>query len=76
VWSPARGYFVILLLPVLFLALVFLWPLFTVVTRSFGEGGAFFVHFLTVFERSSYLKVLGYTFQVAATVTALCLLIA
>jgi putative spermidine/putrescine transport system permease protein len=76
VWSPARGYFVILLLPVLFLLLFFLWPLFTVVIRSFGEGSALFVHFLTVFERSSYLKVLAYTFQVAATVTVLCLLIA
>ncbi len=76
VWSPARGYFVILSLPVLFLLLFFLWPLFTVVTRSFGVDEPFFVHFLTVFERSSYIRVLGYTFQVAATVTVLCLLIA
>jgi putative spermidine/putrescine transport system permease protein/mannopine transport system permease protein len=76
VWSPARGYFIILLLPVLFLLLFFLWPLVTVIGRSFGEDGTTVVHFLTVFERSSYLKVLGYTFQVAATVTVLCLLIA
>jgi len=76
VWSTARGYFVILLLPVLFLALFFLWPLFTVVVRSIDWDGDLFVYFETVFERSSYLKVLGYTFQVAATVTLLCLLIA
>lgn len=76
VWSPARGYFVILSLPVLFLLLFFLWPLFTVVTRSFGIDEPLFAHFMTVFERSSYIKVLGYTFQVAATVTILCLLIA
>ncbi len=76
VWSPARGYFVILSLPVLFLLLFFLWPLFTVVTRSFGIDEPLFFHFMTVFERSSYIKVLGYTFQVAATVTILCLLIA
>jgi len=76
VWSPARGYFLILLAPVLFLLLFFLWPLMTVVVRSFGSDGDLFVYFLTVFERSSYLKVLGYTFQVAASVTLLCLLIA
>ena len=76
VWSLARGYFVILSLPVLFLLLFFLWPLFTVVTRSFGVDEPLFAHFLTVFDRSSYIKVLGYTFQVAATVTVLCLLIA
>ncbi|MEM7122335.1 MAG: ABC transporter permease [Pseudomonadota bacterium] len=75
-WSLARGYFVILSLPVLFLLLFFLWPLFTVVTRSFGVDEPLFAHFLTVFDRSSYIKVLGYTFQVAATVTVLCLLIA
>lgn len=75
-WSPARGYFVILLLPTLFLCVFFLWPMAAVVARSFDAEGSFFAHYLTVFGRSSYIKVLLYTLQVATTVTLLCLLIA
>ncbi len=76
IWSPARGYFVILSLPVLFLAVFFIWPLAGVVLRSFEGGDGIFFQYLTVFERSSYIQVLGYTLQVATTVTVLCLLIA
>lgn len=75
-WSPARGYFVILLAPTLFLAVFFLWPMAAVVGRSFGSEGSIFEFYQTVFERSSYIKVLLYTLQVATTVTSLCLLIA
>jgi len=75
-WSPARGYFVILLLPTLFLAVFFLWPMAAVIARSFGGEGSVFAQYLTVFERSSYIKVLLYTLQVATTVTLLCLVIA
>jgi ABC-type spermidine/putrescine transport system permease subunit I len=76
IWSPARGYFVILSLPVIFLAVFFIWPLAGVILRSFGGDEGIFFQYLTVFERDSYLKVLGYTLQVATTVTVLCLLIA
>lgn len=75
-WSPARGYFVILLLPTLFLAVFFVWPMAAVIARSFGGEGSVFAQYLTVFERSSYIKVLLYTLQVATTVTLLCLVIA
>lgn len=75
-WSPARGYFVILLCPVLFLALFFVWPMVTVVARSFAGDGPLFAHYVTIFERASYIKVLAYTLEVATTVTVLCLLIA
>lgn len=76
IWSPARGYFVILSLPVLFLVVFFVWPMAGVVLRSFEGGEGLFSQYLTVFERSSYIKVLLYTLQVATTVTVLCLLIA
>lgn len=76
IWSPARGYFVILSLPVLFLLVFFVWPMAGVVLRSFEGGEGIFSQYLTVFERSSYIKVLLYTLQVATTVTVLCLLIA
>ena len=36
-WTPTRGYLVILIPPCLFLALFFLWPLFTVVGRGLLE---------------------------------------
>jgi ABC-type spermidine/putrescine transport system permease subunit I len=75
-WSPATGYFVILLLPCLFLLVFFLWPMFGVVARSFADQSFWFEHYATIFERPSYLKVLAYTLQVAGTVTILCLLIA
>ena len=76
IWSQARGYFVILSLPVLFLLVFFVWPMAGVVLRSFEGGEGIFSQYLTVFERSSYIKVLLYTLQVATTVTVLCLLIA
>ena len=75
-WSPAGGYFVILLLPCLFLLVFFLWPMLGVVARSFSDQAFWFEHYATIFERPSYLKVLVYTLQVAGTVTILCLAIA
>lgn len=75
-WSPATGYAVVLLLPCLFLLVFFVWPMATVIARSFAEQSVWFEHYVTVLERSSYLKVLLYTLQVATSVTILCLLIA
>jgi len=75
-WSPATGYAVVLLLPCLFLLVFFVWPMAAVIARSFADQSVWFEHYLTVLERSSYLKVLFYTLQVATSVTILCLLIA
>ena len=75
-WNPATGYAVVLLLPCLFLLVFFVWPMVTVVARSFAEQSVWFEHYATVLERSSYLTVLLYTLQVATSVTILCLLIA
>ena len=75
-WNPATGYAVVLLLPCLFLLVFFVWPMVTVVARSFAEQSVWFEHYATVLDRSSYLKVLLYTLQVATSVTILCLLIA
>jgi ABC-type spermidine/putrescine transport system permease subunit I len=68
-WTPDRGYALILAPPCVFLLLFFLWPLLTVVVR--GTWG----QYVEVFSRPTYVKVLFYTLQVAASTTVLCLLI-
>lgn len=74
-WSPSTGYFWILLLPSAVLAAFFIWPLVGVVTRSFTEPVAGLHNYVAVFSRPTYLKIILYTIEVAATVTILCLLI-
>ncbi len=74
-WSPVRGHAVMLAVPVLFLALFFLWPLTRVVLRSFTDPTLNIDSYREIFSRPAYLIVLRNTLEVAATVTALCLVI-
>jgi ABC-type spermidine/putrescine transport system permease subunit I len=74
-WTPARGYLVFLIPPVLFLAMFFLWPLATVVYRGFFEPTFGLQHYLKIMNSSAHVNVLLYTFEVATTVTIICLVI-
>jgi putative spermidine/putrescine transport system permease protein/mannopine transport system permease protein len=63
------------LLPCAFLGVFFLWPLVVVAQRAFFEPTFGLQAFTTVFSRSYYTNVLGYTVRVAVSVTLLCFLI-
>jgi ABC-type spermidine/putrescine transport system permease subunit I len=73
-WNPARGYAVMLALPVLFLSILFILPLLTVIYRAVSQPPGF-DSFVAVLSQRASLKVLLYTFQVSGTVTVACLLI-
>ncbi|MER9600200.1 ABC transporter permease [Mesorhizobium sp. M0244] len=73
-WNPARGYAVMLALPVLFLSILFILPLLTVIYLAVSQPPGF-DSFVAVLSQRASLKVLRYTFQVAGTVTIACLLI-
>ena len=75
VWSPARGYLVFLIPPVLFLVLFFLWPLATVAYRGLFEPTFGLQHYYKILNSSAHVNVLLYTFEVATTVTIICLII-
>jgi ABC-type spermidine/putrescine transport system permease subunit I len=75
-WTAGRGYAAVALLPSLFLGVFFLWPLARVVARSFLEPKPGLTTYQKVLFSGPYLHVLIFTLQIAAEVTALCLLIA
>lgn len=75
-WTLERGYLLILLPPLAFLAVFFLWPLAGVVLRSVSEPEPGFGQYALIFSRPAYIRVLAYTFEVALTVSLLCLVIA
>jgi putative spermidine/putrescine transport system permease protein len=75
IWTPGRGYLYLLIPPGIFFCLLFIWPLATVVylglfQPSFGVG-----NFTTILASTTHLRVLFFTFQLAAEVTFICLLI-
>jgi putative spermidine/putrescine transport system permease protein/mannopine transport system permease protein len=72
----SRGYAALLVPPAAFLGIFFLWPLARVVWRSVAEPALGLGHYGRVFGSGPYLQVLYLTVEVAATVTALSLLIA
>lgn len=75
-WTAGRGYAAVMLVPSGFLAVFFLWPLARVVARSFLEPKPGFATYEKVLFTGPYLHVLMFTLEVAAEVTALCLVIA
>jgi ABC-type spermidine/putrescine transport system permease subunit I len=74
-WTPVRGYLLFLVPPVLFLAVFFLWPLGTVIYRGFFEPSFGFEHYDKILNSSAHINVLLYTFEVATSVTIICLII-
>jgi putative spermidine/putrescine transport system permease protein/mannopine transport system permease protein len=66
----------LLLLPGAFLAVFFLWPLLRVVLRSVLEPQPGFANYSKVLLSGPFVQILLYTLEVAAIVTAVCLLLA
>jgi ABC-type spermidine/putrescine transport system permease subunit I len=75
-WTLGRGYLLLLPLPCGFLAVFFVWPLLRVMLRSLLEPEPEFANYNKVLFAGPYLQILLYTLQIAALVTAICLLIA
>lgn len=70
-----RHYRVLLLLPALvFLALLFAYPMLDIVLRSFaGPAGATLAHYRQVIDHPAYLRVFGITFEIALSTTLVTL---
>lgn len=75
-WTLGRGYLLLLPLPCGFLAVFFVWPLLRVVLRSVLEPRPGFANYDKVLFSGPYLHILLYTLEIAALVTAICLLVA
>jgi ABC-type spermidine/putrescine transport system permease subunit I len=75
-WTLGRGYLPLLPLPCGFLAVFFIWPLLRVVLRSVLEPRPGFANYDKVLFSGPYLQILFYTLEIAALVTAICLLVA
>jgi ABC-type spermidine/putrescine transport system permease subunit I len=75
-WTLGHGYLLLLPLPCGFLAVFFIWPLLRVVLRSVLEPRPGFANYDKVLFSGPYLQILFYTLEIAALVTAICLLVA
>jgi ABC-type spermidine/putrescine transport system permease subunit I len=75
-WVLGRGYALLLIPPGLYLAVFFVWPLLRVVMRSVMEPQIGLQNYAKVLFSGPYLQILLYTLEIAAAVTAVCLLIA
>lgn len=76
--SSGSWIMLLLLVPALgFLAVFFAYPMIDILMRSFdGPQGITFEHYARFFERTVYIRVLMITFEIAASVTVLSLIIA
>lgn len=75
-WSVTAHYRWLLLVPALFIALFFLWPIATVVVRGFTDPELGIANYERILSRGPYLKVLWITVETAGIVTILCALLA
>ncbi len=75
-WTPAQGYGLLLLPPLLVLVVFFLWPLARVVFQSVMEPVPGLSNFVEIWNNGAYLKVLFNTLQLAGTVTLVTLVLA
>jgi ABC-type spermidine/putrescine transport system permease subunit I len=76
VWTPGRGYYLLLALPSAFLAVFFLWPLARVVLRSVTEPRFGLGNYERVFFTGPFLRVLLNTVEISVSVTVICLVLA
>ena len=76
--GPRSRVLLLLLVPALaFLAVFFAYPMIDILMRSVdGPQGITFEHYARFFERTVYVRVLMITFEIAASVTVLSLVIA
>ncbi|MGE0213981.1 MAG: ABC transporter permease [Parvibaculaceae bacterium] len=75
-WTPARGYGLLMLPPLLVLLVFFVWPLARVVFQSVMEPSPGLGNFIEIWNNGSYLKVLLNTLTLSATVTLVTLVLA
>jgi ABC-type spermidine/putrescine transport system permease subunit I len=74
-WNAASATNYLLIAPLLFLSIFFLWPLTNVVFRSFW-GPNFGIHnYVELFTRPAYFRVFAYTFEISFSITVLCLVL-
>jgi len=75
-WTATAFYRWLLVAPLLFVGLFFVWPIFNVILRGFTDPELGLVNYERVFGGGPYLKVLWITVETAGIVTILCALIA
>lgn len=75
-WAPEHFYVTMLIVPVVFFAIFFAWPIVQVVLRSFLEPTPGISNYVKVFNETSFRYVFFMTFAIAAVVTLCCLLLA
>jgi len=75
-WTPARGYGLLIIPPLVVLLVFFVWPLARVVFQSLMEPVPGLGNFVEIWHNGSYLKVLFNTLKLSATVTLVTLLLA
>lgn len=75
-WTAAGIYRRLLVVPLGFLALFFIWPIALVVGRSFTDPAIGLGNYIQILSSSANVYVLVITIQTATVVTLLCLIIA
>jgi len=74
--SQRIGFYWLLILPsVVFLLVIFLYPISLILVRSFLDPSLTFTHYLQFFTNPVYFKVFLITFKISFTVTLLCLIL-
>ncbi|MGN6464763.1 MAG: ABC transporter permease [Rhizobiaceae bacterium] len=75
-WSATRFYRWLVLPPLAFVAVFFLWPILTVIVRSFTDPTIGLASYVRIFSDGPYIPVLGITIKIATIVTLLCTVVA
>src|SRR5215470_11032008 len=75
-WRPTHGYVAVLAVPAIFLGIFFVWPLIRVVLRSFVEPRLGLGNYERVLFTGPFVRVLVNTFEIALSVTLICLVVA
>jgi len=75
-WDANKAYARLIVVPIAFLGLFFVWPLLRVLSRSITEPSFGLTNYERILSGGPYLRVLLTTLQTAFLVTAICLLIA
>ena len=75
-WTATRFYRWLVVAPLIFVTAFFVWPILTVVIRSFTDPRLGLGNYAHVFFQGPYLHVMGITVEIAAIVTVLCVMIA
>lgn len=75
-WAPEKFYVMMLVVPIVFFSIFFMWPIIQVVFRSFLEPSFGIGNYAKVFGEATFRYIFFMTFVIAAVVTLFCLLLA